>query len=51
MTLYEYLRQQREDLPRWLARHRPGDRFVRQQFFSSRMVYYPGSGIDGHPVT
>lgn len=50
MTLYEYLRQHGEDLPGWLARHRPGDPFPRGQFLSSRVFYYPGSGTDGHPV-
>lgn len=50
MTLYEYLHQQQEDLPSWLDRFNPGDPFPREQFFASRVVYYPGSGIDGHPV-
>lgn len=50
MTLYEYLRQQREDPPAWLGRFNPGDPFPREQFFASRVVYYPGSGTDGHPV-
>jgi hypothetical protein len=50
MTMYEYLRQQREDPPAWLGRFNPGDPFPREQFFASRVVYYPGSGTDGHPV-
>lgn len=49
-TLYEYLHQQHEDLPSWLGRFNPGDPFPREQFFGSRVVYYPGSGTDGHPV-
>ncbi|MDZ7584247.1 MAG: hypothetical protein U0938_05380 [Thiobacillus sp.] len=51
MTLYEYLGNElREDIPGWLDNFRSGDRFPREQFFSSRVVYYPGSGNDGHPV-
>lgn len=50
MTVYEYLRRQRQDLPRWLDRHSPSDGFSREEFFTSRVVYYPGSGTDGHPV-
>lgn len=51
MTLYEYLRRTlREDIPAWLDGFRNGDHFSRQQFFESRVVYYPGSGTDGHPV-
>lgn len=45
MTLYEHLHQQHEDLPSWLDRFNPGDPFPREQFFASRVVYYPGSGI------
>jgi hypothetical protein len=50
MSIYEYLHQQREDSPAWLGRFNPGDQFPRDQFFASRVVYYPGSGTDGHPV-
>ena len=50
MTLYEYLRQEAEDIPLWLAKFRDGDGFSHRDFFNSRVVYYPGSGIDGHPV-
>lgn len=50
MTLYEYLRGLRDDVPAWLDQFRTGDAFSRQAFFGSRVVYYPGSGTDGHPV-
>jgi len=50
MTLYEYLQRLREDIPAWLDQFRDGDPFSRQGFFTSRVVYYPGSGTDGHPV-
>lgn len=50
MTLYEYLRGLREDIPAWLDNFQDGGPFSRQEFFGSRVVYYPGSGTDGHPV-
>ena len=39
-----------ERIPPWLERFRPRDRFDRDAFFSSRIVYYPGSWFDGHAV-
>lgn len=50
MTLSEFLLGQRENLPEWLGRFSPGDPFPRAEFLASRVVYYPGSGTDGHPV-
>lgn len=50
MTPNEYLRRIPERMPQWLERFSPGDRFDRDAFFSSRVVYYPGSGFDGHAV-
>ena len=50
MTLYEYLRGRHEAMPDWLQRFQPGDSLPRQQFLASRIVFYPGSGTDGHPV-
>lgn len=50
MTPYEYLSNKRETMPSWLRAFQPGDAFDCQQFFSHRVVYYPGSGFDGHPV-
>jgi hypothetical protein len=50
MNLFQYLTHMREDVPSWLSDFKPGDAFPRQQFFSSRIIYYPGSGIDGHAV-
>jgi len=37
-------------MPGWLAAFRRGDRLHAGQLFESRVVYYPGSGTDGHPV-
>lgn len=39
-----------ERLPQWLARLSPHDRFPVDEFLASRIVYYPGSGLDGQPV-
>ncbi len=50
MTPYQYLSNTPEAMPSWLGAFQPGDAFDRQQFFSHRVVYYPGSGLDGHPV-
>jgi len=50
MILDEYLRGQREDCPAWLDQFQDGDAFSSEAFFGSRVVYYPGSGTDGHPV-
>lgn len=50
MTLYDHLRQHSEPMPEWLARFTPGDPFPRQDFFGSRIVYYPGSGTDGQAI-
>lgn len=45
----ELLQQYRAPLPSWLLDD-PTSRFCREAFFSSRVVFYPGSGLDGQPV-
>ena len=50
MSLHEYLQNQQEEIPHWLDQFEDGAPFLPQQFFGSRVVYYPGSGTDGHPV-
>lgn len=50
MSPGEYLREMREPVPEWLAMFDKGERFPREQFFGSRVVYYPGCGTDGQPV-
>jgi len=50
MELNHYLQQHREPCPEWLQNFKKGAKFNRQQFFGSRVVYYPGSGSDGHAV-
>jgi hypothetical protein len=39
-----------QQVPPWLGAFQPGEAFEREQFFASRIVYYPGSGTDGQPV-
>ena len=50
MTTKEYLEQYREDVPEWLKAYQPGTSRPFADFLKSRIVYYPGSGIDGDPV-
>jgi hypothetical protein len=44
------LRRRAELMPDWLASYRPGMPFPKRAFFASRVVYYPGSRTDGHPL-
>lgn len=46
----DVLRDHPEPLPEWLEAFNPGDPFPLRAFLASRMVYYPGSGTDGHPL-
>ena len=48
MDLVTLLGQSPEPLPEWLRQSSPA--FDRTSCFSSRTVYYPGSGSDGQPV-
>jgi len=50
MELRDYLSKFVETCPQWLHDFRPQDKFDRTNFFKSRVVYYPGSGTDGHAV-
>lgn len=50
MNPYEYLRGESEDIPAWLNDFNEQSSFPREEFFKSQVVYYPGSGFDGHPV-
>lgn len=50
MEMIAYLSQFRVDAPAWLQAFKPGDGFDREAFLRSPLVYYPGSGFDGHAV-
>src|SRR6266700_1312639 len=47
---YSILRADAESVPEWLKTYSVGQPFPRKEFFSSRVVFYPGSGDDGHPL-
>jgi hypothetical protein len=47
---YSILRAEAESVPKWLQTYSAGQPFPRRDFFSSRVVFYPGSGDDGHPL-
>jgi hypothetical protein len=50
MSMYEYLKNDQETIPPWLLEIKEGDKFPREDFFKSRIVFYPGSYTDGHAV-
>ena len=50
MQLLEYLAAFREKMPDWLEKFTGRGRFPAEEFFKSRIVYYPGAWIDGQPV-
>ena len=46
----QYLKQHQEQIPAWLQKHTKGNPFSTQDFFGSRVVFYPGSGTDGQAI-
>jgi hypothetical protein len=44
------LKAEETHVPDWLAEYHTDMPFPRNQFFASRIVYYPGSAADGHPL-
>lgn len=49
-TTLEVLAQDWTPVPNWLRDFQPNSPFPAREFFSSRVVYYPGCGDDGHPL-
>ncbi len=47
----DYLRTLAQDVPDWLMQVNQDSTFSRTDFFNSRVVFYPGSGNDGQPVS
>ncbi len=39
MSMYEYLKNDQEPIPNWLLEIKEGDKFSRDDFFSSRIVF------------
>ena len=50
MTAEEVLSNDRSEIPSWLAKRPSLSAETLEQFLSSRVVYYPGSGEDDHAV-
>jgi hypothetical protein len=50
MSIISYLKNNKEIMPAWLENFTIGNRFDIKEFLKNRVVFYPGSGTDGHPV-
>ena len=50
-TVDEVLEQDQEDYPDWLQQTKAADNAALANFFSSRVVYYPGSGTHGRAIS
>jgi len=50
MLLKDYLLQFKEEMPTWLKQFNAKDPDNIKNFLNSRLVFYPGSGFDGHAV-
>ena len=50
-TPLQILHPDAEPVPDWLAAYHSGAPFPREAFFASRILYYPGSATDGHPIS
>ena len=50
MSIGDILSNDREELSHWLLQEPELDRETLTNFFSSRIVYYPGAGTDGRAI-
>ena len=50
ITPVEYFCADKESMPLWLTTHKKGDKVNISELLASRLVYYPGAGIDGSPI-
>ena len=50
VSVQEYLKEYREEMPQWLAEYKSGDQVSFSEFMNCRLGYYPGSGFDGNLV-
>ena len=46
----EYFSNDKERMPDWLNNHRKGVKVDFSKLFASRIVYYPGSALEGSPI-
>ena len=47
ISMTDYLKNWREEMPSWLAGYHHGDYVAFNDFMSSRVGYYPGGRFDG----
>lgn len=50
MNMVEFLSQHAQACPDWLRAVTPGGPLPLQAFLKERTVFYPGCGLDGHPM-
>jgi len=50
MSPSDVLARKRINLPGWIRETPPFTAEIRELFFQSRVVFYPGGGTDGHPI-
>ena len=50
VQMHEYLKEFREDVPKWLTDYRTGDKVSFDEFMKCRVGYYPGAEFDGNLV-
>ena len=46
----QYFSKDQEAMPAWLVNHNKGDKVDFSALLASRIVYYPGSALDGSPI-
>jgi len=51
MKVYDYLLNEKEEMPKWLKTFNKGDKIdAEKAIYDSRLVFYPGSYVDGQGV-
>ena len=48
--IYNYLFEHKESIPSWLNDYEKGKKPSFETLLKSRIVYYPGAGVDGQPI-
>ena len=46
----EYFSKDKENLPAWIKNHKKGEKIDFSKLLASRIVYYPGSALEGSPI-
>ena len=50
VTVQDYLKEYKEEIPQWLIDYKPGDQVTFDEFMKCRVGYYPGAEFDGNLV-